>query len=316
MTRPSFGLLFSDFRGPPETLFEDLSKVAGAAENAGFESLWVMDHFHQHPPYWRRTDPMLEAYVVLAALAARTSRANVGVLVSGVLHRNPAVLAKMTTTLDVISSGRAVLGIGASWNEDVFVSYGFGTQEPSIGERLDRLEEALQICVGMLRDGRVTFGGRYYQANDAINEPRPLRATGVPILVGGSGKKRLLRLAAEYADISNVLGSPDTIPEVLAALDGHCEAFGRDPSTILRTHTCLLIVDESEREARLRARAMLRESSLDERSFNERAIIGSPQGAAEQIAARLRLGLDGLMFFGDRRWSADDVALMADAIRV
>ena len=316
MKLPSFGLLFGDFRGPAHTLFEELATIAVAAENTGFDSLWVMDHFHQHPPYWRRSDPMLEAYVVLSALAARTTRANLGVLVSGVLHRNPAVLAKMVTTLDVVSNGRAVLGIGASWNEDVFVSYGFGTHEPPIRERLDRLEEALQICTAMLHEGSATLRGRYYQAQDALNEPRPLQATGVPILVGGSGKKRLLRLAADYADISNVLGSPETLRETLTALDGHCEDVGRDPSTVLRTHTCLLIVDETETRARQRARTMLRESKLDKRSFNGRAIVGSPTGAAEQIADRLSLGLDGLMFFGDRRWNVHDVALLAEAIRV
>ncbi len=287
--------------------------AAEAAEASGFDSLWVMDHFHQHPPYWKRDEPMLEAYVLLAAIAARTTRADVGVLVSGVMHRNPALLAKMVTTLDVVSGGRAVLGIGASWNEDVFASYGFGDKEPPIRERLDRLEEALEICSAMLHDGRASFEGQFYNARDALNVPRPLREQ-LPILVGGSGERRLLRLVAQYADISNILGTPDTLPAKLAALDRHCDDLGRDPASIRRTHTCLLIVDEHQSDAERRANAMLDASVIDEDSFRGRAIVGDVSSAVEQIAARLSLGLDGLMFFGDRLWTADDVELLAEAV--
>jgi F420-dependent oxidoreductase-like protein len=311
--RPSFGLLFGDFRAPLDRLFEEIVTAAETAEVSGFDSLWVMDHFHQHPPYWKRDDPMLEAYVLLAAVAARTTRADVGVLVSGVMHRNPALLAKMVTTLDVVSGGRAVLGIGASWNEDVFTSYGFGDEEPPISERLDRLEEALQICSAMLHEGRASFDGEFYAVRDALNVPRPLRGR-LPILVGGSGEKRLLRLVAQHADISNILGTPDTLPGKLAALDHHCDNLGRDPRDIRRTHTCLLIVADRQSEAERRARAMLESSVIDEESFRGRAIVGTVSAATEQIAERLSLGLDGLMFFGDRLWSRDDVGLLAQAV--
>jgi F420-dependent oxidoreductase-like protein len=313
MTPPTFGLLFGDFRAPADCVFEKIVTAAEAAEASGFDSLWVMDHFHQHPPYWKRDEPMLEAYVFLAAIAARTARADLGVLVSGVMHRNPALLAKMVTTLDIVSGGRAVLGIGASWNEDVFTSYGFGDEEPPIRERLDRLEEALEICSAMLHEGRASFEGQFYDARDALNVPRPLRER-LPILVGGSGEKRLLRLVAQYADISNILGTPDTLPVKLAALDRHCDDLGRDPASIRRTHTCLLIVDEHQSDAERRAREMLDASVIDEDSFRGRAIVGDVSAAKEQIAARLSLGLDGLMFFGDRLWSPDDVELLAEAV--
>jgi F420-dependent oxidoreductase-like protein len=313
MTRPTFGLLFGDFRAPADRVFEEIVTAAEAAEASRFDSLWVMDHFHQHPPYWKRDEPMLEAYVLLAAVAARTTRADVGVLVSGVMHRNPAVLAKMVTTLDVVSGGRAVLGIGASWNEDVFTSYGFGDEEPPIRERLDRLEEALEICSAMLHEGRASLDGQFYDARDALNVPRPLRER-LPILVGGSGERRLLRLVAQHADISNILGTPDTLPGKLAALDRHCDDLGRDPASIRRTHTCLLIVDEHQSNAERRANLMLDASVIDEESFRGRAIVGNVSAATEQIAARLSLGLDGLMFFGDRLWSPDDVGLLAQAV--
>jgi F420-dependent oxidoreductase-like protein len=315
MIRREFGLLFGDFRSSPDDVFGRIASAARLAETVGFDSLWVMDHFHQHPPYWRRDDPMLEAYVLLGALAAQTTTADVGVLVSGVMHRNPALLAKMVTTLDVVSSGRAVLGIGASWNEDVFVSYGFGSDEPPIRERLDRLEEAVKICAGMFRDGRSTFDGRYYQVSDALNAPPPRRPEGLPILIGGSGERRLLRIVAEHADISNILGTPETLPRKLAALAGHCADIGRDPASVRKTHTCLLIVDESTTAAERRATEMLRAAQIDEATFAGRSIVGDPQRAAEQIAARLELGLDGLMFFGDRVWLDEDIEAMAEAVR-
>jgi F420-dependent oxidoreductase-like protein len=313
VTRPTFGLLFGDFRAPADSVFEEIVTAAQLAETSGFDSLWVMDHFHQHPPYWKRHEPMLEAYVLLAAIAARTTRADVGVLVSGVMHRNPALLAKMVTTLDIVSGGRAVLGIGASWNEDVFTSYGFGAEEPPIRERLDRLEEALEICRAMLHEGRASLDGHFYDARDALNVPRPLRDR-LPILVGGAGEKRLLRLVAQHADISNILGTPDTLPGKLAALDRHCADLCRDPTSIRRTHTCLLIVDGNQRDAERRANRMLEASAIDEESFRGRAIVGNVSAATEQIASRLSLGLDGLMFFGDRLWTADDVGLLAQAV--
>src|SRR5262245_52636667 len=157
-----------------------------AAERSGFESVWVMDHFWQLPALGGPDEPILEAYTLLGALAARTQRVQLGTLVTGVTYRNPALLAKIVTTLDIISSGRAVLGIGAAWYDPEHDGYGFAF--PSVRERMDRLEEAVQICRSMFRDEKPSFSGRYYSITEARNVPRPIRPDGPPIMIGGSGE--------------------------------------------------------------------------------------------------------------------------------
>jgi F420-dependent oxidoreductase-like protein len=198
MTVTRFGLQIPDFSFPEvadKDLFETVAGIAETAESSGFDSVWVMDHFYQIGNVGPETDPMLEAYTLLGALAARTSKASLGTMVTGVTYRNPALLAKQVTTLDIISSGRAILGIGAAWNDSEHSGYGFAF--PGAKERLDRLEEALQICHAMFTQERATFSGRYYQTNEALNYPRPIRPEGIPILVGGGGEKRTLRLVAQ-----------------------------------------------------------------------------------------------------------------------
>ena len=159
-------------------LFERTAQIAVTAEESGFDSVWVMDHLYQIPTVGPRTDPMLEAYTLLGAIAARTGRASLGTMVSGVTYRNPAFLAKVVTTLDVISSGRAILGIGAAWNDDEHAGYGF--EFPPVPERMDRLEEALEICRAMFTEPEPSFAGRYYSIDRVLNQPRPVRPGGHP----------------------------------------------------------------------------------------------------------------------------------------
>ncbi len=192
---------------PDSELFERIADQVVAAEGSGFDSVWVMDHFYQLPMLGPSSNHMLEAYAVLSALAARTSRISLGALVTGVTYRYPAVLAKQVTTLDVISNGRAILGIGAAWNEEEHVAYGIPFL--AAGERLDRLEEALQICRAMFTQDAATVEGRHSHVTGAMNYPRPIRPEGIPILVGGGGEKRTLRLVAEYADACNFFGGVD-----------------------------------------------------------------------------------------------------------
>src|ERR1700693_613800 len=161
---------------PNDRLVDRVVKNAKAAENAGFDLVTVMDHFYQIRGIGPETEPMMEAYTTLGALAASTSRVKLGTLVTGVTYRNPAILAKQVTTLDIISQGRAVLGIGAAWFDVEHT--GLGVDFPPVGERMDRLEEALQICRAMFRDERPTFDGRYYRVKDAINQPAPIQAGG------------------------------------------------------------------------------------------------------------------------------------------
>ncbi len=230
----SFHMPSFTFQGvPDDRLFDRAAELAMAAESAGFDMVTVMDHFYQIEVVGNEDEPMLEAYTMLGALAARTSRVKLGAMVSGVTYRNPAMLAKIVTTLDVISGGRAVLGIGAAWNESEHRGYGFDF--PAIGEREDRLEEALAICKAMFTQERPSFSGRYYSIDRALNVPRPVQPGGPQIMVGGGGEKRTLLTAARYADITNWFGSLDDARRKLAVLDEHCRSVGRDPASILRT---------------------------------------------------------------------------------
>src|SRR3954451_11519677 len=173
----------------PDGLCEHLADIARTAEDAGFSSITVMDHLHQIPGVGPRTNFMMEGNTILAGLAARTSRVSVGMLVGGVTYRNPALLAKATTTLDIISRGSAILGLGAAWYEDEHVAYGFGF--PPLKERFERLEEALQIARAMFTQEESSFEGRYYRTQDILNNPRPLRGD-IPIMIGGSGERKTL----------------------------------------------------------------------------------------------------------------------------
>jgi len=235
------------FEGVPDAgIFDRVVELAQAAEANGFDMVTVMDHFYQIGGVGPEEAPMLEGYTTLGALATRTDRVLLGTMVTGVTYRNPAMVAKMTTTLDIISKGRAVLGLGAAWNEAEHVGYGF--EFPPIGRRLDRLEEALAICKAMITEERPSFEGRYYRIERALNSPRPIQPNGPKIMVGGGGEKRTLRLAAMYADITNWFGGLEEAAPKLAILDRHCQDVGRDPATILRTISVPLLLVENERD--------------------------------------------------------------------
>jgi F420-dependent oxidoreductase-like protein len=214
-------------------VFDQLCEVSVAADEAGIDALFVPDHVWQNDRGGTgRSAPMLEAYTLLGALAARTSKVKLGALVSPVTFRNPAILAKTVTTLDVISHGRAILGLGAGWDDEEHV--GYGIDFPSTGERMDRLEESLQIATAMFSEDAPTFAGRHYSIASALNVPRPI-STPIPILVGGGGEKRTLRLVAQYADACNLFGDATTVRAKLDVLESHCEQIGRDSSTITKT---------------------------------------------------------------------------------
>ena len=225
-------------------LFETIAGIAITADNSGFDSLWVMDHLYQIGVVGPKEDPMLEAYTLLGALAARTRQAALGTMVTGVTYRNPALLAKIVTTLDVISSGRAILGIGAAWNDDEHDGYGFDF--PSAGERLDRLEEALQITRAMFTEHAPSFQGRYYRIHEVLNNPKPIRGR-IPVLIGGGGEKRTLRLVAQYGDACNLFGDAAAVRHKLDVLERHCADVGRDPAEI--TKTALATVEDPVKAA-------------------------------------------------------------------
>ncbi len=230
-----FGLHVSrfDWPGHPASTATTLADVARAAEAAGFTSVWVMDHFLQIPQIGREWEDMLESHTTLGYLAAATERVKLGALVSGVTYRNIAHLAKIVATLDVLSGGRAVCGIGAAWFEREHRLYGWDF--PSKAERFARLEDALELLPLMWGPGSPRFEGRTVTVEEAICYPRPLQER-IPILVGGSGERRTLRLVARHADACNLFGDPDTVRHKLAVLHEHCAAERRDPATIAVTH--------------------------------------------------------------------------------
>ncbi len=290
----TFGLQIPNFTFsgvPDESMFERVAELASAGEESGFESVWVMDHFWQLPPLGGPSQPMLEAYTLLGALAARTRRVKLGTLVTGVTYRNPALLAKEVTTLDIVSGGRAILGIGAAWYEEEHVALGFDF--PRAGERLDRLEEALQICRAMFTEEAPSFTGKHYRIEKALNVPRPVQPDGPRIMVGGSGEKRTLRLVAQYADMCNVNGSPDTVRHLLDVLHRHCADVGRDPAEITTTRLGSLFLSSSREEAE-QTSGFLRDAAGDE--FDERFTVGEPAAVIDQVAALVDAGLDTLIF--------------------
>ncbi|HSZ39904.1 MAG TPA: LLM class F420-dependent oxidoreductase [Trebonia sp.] len=208
--------------------------TAVAAEQAGFKWLTVMDHWFQMEAFAPPQEPMLEAYSALSYAAAKTERLQLGALVTGVTYRQPGVLAKTVTTLDVLSGGRAFLGIGAAWYEREHK--GLGVPFPPVAERFERLEEALQVCLQMWSDNDGAYAGKHYQLAETICSPRPLQSPRPPILIGGGGEKKTLRLVAKYADACNVFAvTPEEVKRKLDVLRAHCEAEGRDYDSIQKT---------------------------------------------------------------------------------
>lgn len=286
---------------PDAALFERVAGMAERAEVSGFDTVFVMDHFYQlpmlGPPDWN----MLEAYTLLGALAARTRRARLGTLVTGNTYRNPALLGKIVTTLDVISGGRALLGIGTGWFEQEHTGMGF--RFGTLRERFEKLEEALAILKPMLRDERPTFEGTHYTAKEAINQPAPLQEDGPPIMIGGAGEKKTLRLVAEHAHESNLPCSVDEVPRKLEALERHCAEVGRDRSTIGVSVLFSLIVAESTAEAEKRRNALLARRGLDwntlpdgmKQGIQRALVMGDPDTVGEFVQRKVvEPGLDGL----------------------
>lgn len=223
--------------------------VSRHAEQTGWDRLWFADHFM--PVAEQQDETQHESWVVLSALAARIPRIQLGHMVSGNTYRHPAVVAKMAAQIDVISGGRFILGLGAGWQEREHTAYGIplGT----IGERLDKLEEACRVCTDLFRYQKSNFEGEHYQLVDAPLEPKPIQ-TPLPLMIGGGGEKRTLRITAQYATEWNVWGTPEVLRHKNGVLDGHCRDIGRDPAEIQRSAcTLLLYSDDAERVGQARA---------------------------------------------------------------
>src|SRR3954447_14513891 len=267
----------------PDALFERLSDIAQAAEASGFSSISLMDHLHQIRPIGPPENYMFEGYTMLGALAARTSTINLGLLVGGVTYRNPALVAKIATTLDTISGGRAVLGIGAAWFEAEHQAYGY--EFPSLKERFERLEDALQIFRAMFTHDVATFSGKHYRVDGAFNNPKPLRGD-IPILIGGSGERKTLRFVASYGDGCNLFGDVERTKHLLGVLEGHCEDVGRDRAEITKTRLGTLYIAHRHDDAVAKLDAALAHAADPDRA-RASAFVGEPDEVSEQVQAYL-----------------------------
>src|SRR6478672_9773184 len=229
----------------PATLFDVVAAQAKEADESGFDTVLVMDHFYQLPMIGPADNEMLECYSVLSALARETRNVRLSALVTGNTYRNPAVLAKTVTTLDIVSNGRGQLGIGAGWFE--LEHQAFGYEFGTFSDRFEKLEEALQIIIPMLRDERPSLNGKHYTVANVINQPPPI--SRVPVMIGGSGEKKTLRMVAQYADASNLTSPVAQLPHKLEVLQQHCDRLGRDRSEIAVSQHFNVVLGDSHEAA-------------------------------------------------------------------
>ena len=293
---------------PNDRLFDRVAENAKAAEAAGFDLVTVMDHFYQIRGIGPETEPMMEAYTTLSALATQTSRVKLGTLVTGVTYRNPGLLVKEVTTLDVISNGRAILGIGAAWNEDEHK--GYGIEFPPIGQRMDRLGEALTIAKLIFTQDRPSFEGKYYRIERALNVPRPIQPGGPKILIGGMGERRTLRLLAEHGDIGHwFAASLDELKRKKQIFEEHCAVVNRDPSEVLLTLGVTLVLAENEKDAK----TILDGLTPERRAMATTATV--PQ-AAELLGKYMDAGFGGFTFNNNIYQTRESIELLGELIKV
>jgi F420-dependent oxidoreductase-like protein len=263
-----------------EELFPTVIAQAKEAEAAGYDSVFLMDHFYQLPGLGTPDQPMLEAYTALGALAGATEKVQLGTLVTGNSYRNPTLLAKAITTLDVISQGRAILGIGTGWFEFEHDSLGF--EFGTFTDRFNKLGEALQIILPMLAGERPTFSGKYYTTQEAMAEPR--FRDHIPLMIGGSGEKKTIPLAAKHFDHLNIIAGFDELPRKLAVVKENCEKIDRDPATLETSMLVVAIIGEGIT------------AEIIPEDFRQQAVFGSPEQVADQIKTKvLDAGVDGVI---------------------
>ena len=274
-----------------------------AGERAGLDSIWLPDHFmfpdHRRP---EREVPEFDCFVALGAIAAATSRVRIGALVAGVPYRNPALLAKMSTTLDVISHGRSIVGLGAAWHKEEFEAYGWPF--PSVRERMQRLEEAVQIVDLMMTQRPASFSGEYYTIKDAYNDPPAVQQPRPPIMIGGSGEKVTLRLVAQYADFSNVNGDPNEVARLYGVLREHCERVGRPFEQVTRCNNIGLLIAANEREL----------AAKRERHGDDLDLVGTPDAIVDGLRRYAEAGSQYVTFHMPDAYEIEPILLLGETV--
>jgi F420-dependent oxidoreductase-like protein len=273
--------------------FANLVAQAKAAEASGFDRLLLMDHFYQLPGLGNPDDYMFECYTTLGALAQHTSTMRLSALVTGNTYRNPAVLAKTVTALDHVSGGRATLGIGAGWYELEHDAYGI--EFDTFTTRFEKLEEALNIILPMLRGDRPTLHGKHYQVTEALNSPAPV--SRIPVMIGGGGERKTLRMVAQYADESNLICTTEEVPRKLEALAEHCERLGRDRSEIKVTKQVTMVIGETHDAAVAAVEGFIANHGWPAEVIElmmPRLTLGDPDEIGAAIDELVALGIDGV----------------------
>jgi F420-dependent oxidoreductase-like protein len=293
-------------------IIDSLKKLATNAENLGFDSFWVMDHFHQISPVGKQEDPMLEGWTTMSVLAGITSKIKLGTLVTGIIYRHPSVLAKMSATLDVLSKGRLFMGIGAAWNQEESLAYGIHFFPNK--ERLLRLEEAIQIIRKMWteKEPAATFNGRYYQVNSAYCNPKPIQKPSPPIMVGGSGERQTLKIVAKYADACNLYGSAETVKRKLSILNERCKSVGRDYDSILKTKLGLILIDNDKEMVEKRLQQISK--VIPEDQLREFLIYGTPEDILKQIELLEEAGIQYLIVDLEPYRELEALQIFADSV--
>ena len=294
---------------PPETLFDTLLDIATTAESSGFSSVSLMDHLHQIVMVGPPENYMFDGNTMLAAIAARTKTLTMGTLVGAVTYRNPALLAKITTTLDIISGGRVWCGIGAAWFEEEHVAYGYAF--PPLKTRFEYLEETLQILRAMFTEEQATVAGEHFSVTGAYNNPKPVRGD-IPILIGGSGEKKTLRMVAQYGDGCNLFGDAERVKHLLGVLEGHCERLGRNPDEITKTAMGTVVIAPTMEQAQAKLEFLKSHGLPPERI--PMITCGDPDTVAEKATALREAGAEGMTISLPDVHDLETLALAGQAI--
>ena len=305
-----FGLQINPYMaGPTGNPWDSVALVARTAEEGGFDSVWLYDHFlyeggYSGHPY---PEPVLECFTALGALAAVTQKVKLGQLVLGMPYRNPALVAKMATTLDVISHGRTILGIGAGWHKREYEAYGWGEFE-EVPVRMKRLEEGIQVIRKLWTERPASFAGKFYRLDAVMDNPAPIQKPHPPMMIGGSGEKVTLRLVAQYAQWCNVSGDPETVSRRLGILREHCDRLGRSYAEVTRSNFATVMVGKDEAEVRAK------QERLRDLIPTNGALIGTPEQLIRIFDDYARAGVQYSIFRMPDWIDVEPVRLFAEKV--